>query len=227
MVSGFVMRDGSSGTTNLNITGRTTLPQWALDAGHATAPNGPPVNSNQPLGWYLQDFDYLGDRGFGQGVAFDLDRYNGRWCVTPEFPGGTYAYFVTLAADNSPAFPYIIGRQYYGVKQGGNYGAASTVGFTAVDSPNITTYQGGALAALAVQSLSKNGGQVTLTWSSVEGGRYTIEQTPDLPSGWSNAATNVPGGPFTTPRTISAPGPSGFYRVRRDSVDVYDTVDTP
>ena len=227
MVSGYVMRDGSFGTTNLASAGRTTLPQWALDAGHAAAPNGPAVNANQPLGWYLQDFDHLADRGFVQGVTFDLDRYNGRWCVTPEFPAGTYAYFVTIAADNSPAYPYIIGRQYFGVKQGGNYGATSTIGFSAVDSPNVTTYQGGELAALAMQNLSKNGAQVTLTWSSVEGGRYTVEQNPDLASGWTNAATNIPGAAFATPSTISAPGTKGFYRVRRDSVDAHDTIDTP
>jgi hypothetical protein len=189
------------------------------------------VNANQPLGWYLQDFDHIADRGYAQTTGapvrdFDLDRYNGRWCVTPEFPGGTYAYFVTLAADNSPAFPYIIGRQYYGVKQGGNYGAASTVGFAAVDAPNVTTYQGGELAALAVQNLSKNGGQVTLTWSSVEGGRYTIEQSGNL-AGWSNAATNLPGGAFTKQQTINYTGDKGFFRVRRDSVDPHDTIDTP
>ncbi len=231
MVSGFVPRDGAFGTTNLNVAGRTSLPAWAVRSGHGTAPrgssNGPAVSSSFPIGWYLQDFDYLGDRGYAQGVTFDLDECNGRWCVTPEFPAGTYAYFVTLAADNSPAFPYIIGRQYYGVKQGGNYGAASTVGFSALESPNVTTYQGGALAKLAVQELSKNGGLVTLTWASVEGGRYTIEQNPDLTSGWTNAAANISGAAFSTPRTISAPGTNGFYRVRRDSVDTHDTVNTP
>ena len=29
MVSGFVKRDGTNGTTNLAVTGRTTLPKWA------------------------------------------------------------------------------------------------------------------------------------------------------------------------------------------------------
>jgi len=226
MVSGYVFRDGSFGTANLNTTGRTSLPQWALAAGHATTPNGPSVNTSQPLGWYLQDFDHLADRGYVQGVTFDLDRYNGRWCVTPEFPAGTYAYFVTLAADNTPAYPYIIGRQYFGVKQGGNYGAAATVGFSAVDSPNITLYQGGGLAALAVQDITKTGGQVTLTWSSVEGGRYTVEQSPDL-GGWSNGATNIPGAAFSTERQLSQLGTKSFYRVRRDSVDASDPINTP
>ena len=113
------------------------------------------------------------------------------------------------------------------MKQGGNYGAASTVGFSAVDSPNITLYQGGELAPLGVHSLSKSGGQVTLTWTSVEGGRYTIEQNPDLASGWPAAATNIPGAGFSTQRTVSAPGTKNFFRVHRDSVDAHDTINTP
>lgn len=49
---------------------------------------GPDVNSTYFLGYFLQDYEYV--RGSG-----DLDEYNGRWCVTPDFPSGTYAYFVT------------------------------------------------------------------------------------------------------------------------------------
>lgn len=48
---------------------------------------GPNVNSTYPLGYYLQDFEYVSGSG-------DLDEYNGRWCVTPDFPSGTYAYFI-------------------------------------------------------------------------------------------------------------------------------------
>jgi arylsulfatase A-like enzyme len=227
MITGFVARDGSFGTTNLSATGRTTVPQWAIDAGHFQTPNGPAVNPSQPLGWYLQDYDHLADRGYTQGVDFDLDRYNGRWCVTPEFPGGTYAYFVTIAADGTPAFPYIIGRQYYGVKQGGNFGAASTVGFSAVESPAQMLYEGGANAALAMREINRNGGTVTLTWSSVEGGRYTVQQTNTLGAGWNDLLTNVPGAAFTKDQSLAFPGGSSFYRVRRDSVDAYDTINKP
>src|SRR6185436_20678131 len=37
MVSGFVIRDGRSGTTNLAVTGRTTLPAWAARANNHSA----------------------------------------------------------------------------------------------------------------------------------------------------------------------------------------------
>lgn len=39
-------------------------------------------------GTFVQDYEYA------EGVG-DLDECNGRTCVTPEFPGGTYAYFLT------------------------------------------------------------------------------------------------------------------------------------
>ncbi len=48
----------------------------------------------------------------------DLDEYNGRFCKTPEFPNGVYAYFATI--QNNPydfnsfigVFPYFIGNYY-------------------------------------------------------------------------------------------------------------------
>jgi hypothetical protein len=44
----------------------------------------------------------------------DLDTSNGRYCVTPEYPGGTYAYFMTVDDFNGAVYPYIIGNTYYG-----------------------------------------------------------------------------------------------------------------
>ena len=52
-----------------------------------------------------------------------LDENNGRFCVTPEYPEGTYAYFATIesgSTDSSgpfmgykrPVFPYLIGDNY-------------------------------------------------------------------------------------------------------------------
>ncbi len=39
-------------------------------------------------GTFIQDYEYVPGSG-------DLDECNGRYCVTPEFPEGTYAYFMT------------------------------------------------------------------------------------------------------------------------------------
>jgi arylsulfatase A-like enzyme len=233
MVSGFVPRDGNFGTTNLNTAGRATLPQWAIRAGHGISPvadaaTGPAVSTAFPLGWYLQDFDYLGDHGYTQGTHFDLDECNGRWCVTPEYPEGTYAYFVSIDASFQPAYPYIIGRQYYGVKQGGNWAAASTVGFNGVDSPNVTTYQGGASAETQIDSLEKSGGNVTLRWDSAEGGNYVVETSADLTDWTSIPQVSATGTAFQTQSTVPAATPErSFYRIRSDGVAPYDVIDTP
>ena len=56
-------------------------------------------------GSFIEDFVYRKARG-------DLDENNGRYCVTPDFPNGTYAYFLTFEDDDltTPAYPYIVGN---------------------------------------------------------------------------------------------------------------------
>ena len=45
----------------------------------------------------------------------DLDENNGRYCITPEFPNGVYAYFMTVSlTDKTQGFPYFIGPYYAG-----------------------------------------------------------------------------------------------------------------
>jgi hypothetical protein len=125
MISGYVIRNGLFGTSNLTANGRTTIPAWAARAfGGSSNQSGPSV-SIYPLGRYMEDNDYLGDQGYALGVDFDLDEYNGRWCVTPEFPQGIYAYFVSISANGTPTFPYNIGRAYYGNATGGTVSSIS------------------------------------------------------------------------------------------------------
>ena len=93
----------------------------------AAASYGPNVSASFPIGWYAEDFDFLGDvvkpgtggAHYQQGVDDDLDKPNGRQCVTPEFPGGTYAYFIPIDTNGAPAFPYSIGRYWYSNNTGG------------------------------------------------------------------------------------------------------------
>jgi YHYH protein len=123
MISGFVLRDGSNGSDNLNETGRRSLPAWAarMFGRPATLSQnqiGPDINATYPLGHYIEDYAYLGDLGKTLGKDFDLDECNGRWCVTPEFPNGTYAYFTTIKKDGTPAYPYNMGRRYHGNPSG-------------------------------------------------------------------------------------------------------------
>ena len=58
-------------------------------------------------GFFVQDYFYGGNT--------DLDEHNGRFCKTPEFPNGIYAYFASVTVDSGtikPAYPYFIGKTY-------------------------------------------------------------------------------------------------------------------
>ena len=61
-------------------------------------------------GFFLEDYEFNN--------SGDLDEHNGRFCVTPEFPNGVYAYFSTFESELNgdgnrvPAFPYLIGNTY-------------------------------------------------------------------------------------------------------------------
>ena len=226
MISGFVLRNGTNGTTSLAVTGRTTLPAWAARvAGRASTTlastnYGPAVGTNYLIGHYLEDYAYLGDLGYTQGVQFDLDESNARYCVTPEFPGGTWAYFTTIAADGTPAFPYTTGRRYRGTTQGGEV--------TTISEAVRTNFNGGPNTALAVADAARNAtnGDFTLVWSSVQGGTYQVEVSPSL-SVWSNLGSTVTATGVTTSATESraAQGALGrrFYRVRFTSLAAYQT----
>ena len=52
----------------------------------------------------------------------DLDIHNGRFCSPPDYPKGTYAYFVGIATNSlSPVFPYFIGDSYRAKPEIENY----------------------------------------------------------------------------------------------------------
>ena len=73
-----------------------------------------PSTTAYPLGSFVEDYEVNDDETNAAGETIHLDRRNGRFCVTPEFPGGTYAYFMTYNNANTPAFPYILGDTFYG-----------------------------------------------------------------------------------------------------------------
>ena len=57
-------------------------------------------------GYILGDLtsDYIYDSTVGT-----LDEYNGKFGVTPEYPNGTYAYYMTEDSSGNPTYPYAIG----------------------------------------------------------------------------------------------------------------------
>ena len=89
-----------------NITTRTTLYTGA------TVTAGPAVSVTYPLGYFKEDYEFVSHPN----DASYLDIHNGRFCVTPEYPNGTYCYFATVDANHNSAYPYVVGPTFYGVK---------------------------------------------------------------------------------------------------------------
>ena len=110
-------------------TGHSPIIGWAYDGNPIYGPYGysDPLNkdsttkvlqtgydittvTNRPIGfsngYFVQDYKFNN--------SGDLDVNNGRYCKTPEFPQGTYAYFVGVSTDGQlkPEFPYFIGDSY-------------------------------------------------------------------------------------------------------------------
>lgn len=217
MISGFVPRNGQHGTQNLAVTGRTGLPAWAQRLYNVSSNvlAGPAVGTSYPFGRYMEDNDYLGDLGGTQGTDFDLDEYNGRFCVTPEYPNGTYAYFVSIAADGTPVFPYNIGRAF----RGNPVGAA----VTALAETVTTNYVGGPNSSLILASPKLANGEVTLVWSTVEGGTYQVESSPNLTT-WTTNVTGVAAVGNVGSSPASASTNLNFFRVRQTALASYDSV---
>ena len=224
MVGGFVKRDGTTtGVDNITSTGRT-LPAWMLRNNGNTNVNGPTVSTTYPFGRYIQDWAYLGDLqksagvNYQQGVDFDLNEYNVRYCVTPEFPSGTWAYFVNINSTGTPQFPYMCNRWFYGTPTGGQ--------ITSVAETVTSQFQGGPNRPLTIPNTPVvSGTSVTMTWNAVEGGTYSVDASTNDTT-WTNKATGLTvSNANTKSNTHTALGTSGteYGRVQRTALATYDT----
>jgi len=83
------------------IEDRTSWP----DGTELTAGQVGPSLVEAALGTFVEDYEYVEGAG-------DLDRSNGRFSVTPEYPNGVYAYFLSSDEAGDLAFPYLIGPTY-------------------------------------------------------------------------------------------------------------------
>jgi hypothetical protein len=80
--------------------------------------SGGPSTTTYPLGTFIDDYQWVQSKDTGR---TKLDRNNGRYCVTPEYPEGTYAYFVSTDSSNNPTFPYLLGENFYSLPISSNY----------------------------------------------------------------------------------------------------------
>ncbi|MCB9252026.1 MAG: YHYH protein [Flavobacteriales bacterium] len=104
--------DGTGGIARMkssyslrNINKRT---QWSDGT---DVDDGPDVGGSYPIGYFREDYEYI-----DHSEEDYLDEFNGRFCITPEYPNGTYAYFTTVDSNWNSAYPYIVGPEFYGVK---------------------------------------------------------------------------------------------------------------
>ena len=109
---GYANADGTGGIVRIrsgyqlrSITTRTT------HADGTDVSDGPAVSQTYPLGYFREDYEFV-----QHAEPYYLDAHNGRFCVTPEYPGGTYAYFCTVDEHWNSAYPYVVGPTFYGVK---------------------------------------------------------------------------------------------------------------
>jgi len=84
---------------------------------NGSRPDGPDTGK-YPLGSFVDDYRWVPSVDSGK---TELDQNNGRFCITPEYPDGTYAYFVTVDANEVPQFPYILGVNFYSLPVDSNY----------------------------------------------------------------------------------------------------------
>jgi plastocyanin len=71
------------------------------------AQEGPGAGPDFPPGAFAEDYEFVNGSG-------DLDEFNGRFAKTPEYPQGTYAYFLATTDGGAIAWPYLIGPRYFG-----------------------------------------------------------------------------------------------------------------
>lgn len=109
---------GAYGYANTNGTGGIVRIKSSYQLRtNTTRANGPAINQvvgTQTFfnGYFREDYEYVAhpsDQSY-------LDEHNGRFCVTPEYPAGTYAYFCTVDENHNSAYPYAVGPTFYGNK---------------------------------------------------------------------------------------------------------------
>lgn len=226
MVSGYQLRDGSNGSTDLTQTGRKSLPKWVehLDGRSTTitsAEFGPTVDARIDgevyiLGRYFEDYTYKGDLGLTLGTDFDLNEYNVRFTRTPEYPEGTWAYFTCIHENGTPTFPYNIATRFFGQPEG--------EGITEYPEPVTIAFTGGPDASEGNRSIAWEDDVVVMTWSVVEGGTYRIDTSNDLKA-WDELSQQ----PYLADQTSwvmlysrSELDRKRFFKINRISLEDYD-----
>ncbi len=110
---GFLNSDGTGGITRMKSSYQLRAISVRTHYADGTdVMDGPAISNSYPLGRYREDYEFVSH----DNEPDYLDQHNGRFCVTPEYPNGTYAYFCTVDENWNSAYPYAVGPTFYGVK---------------------------------------------------------------------------------------------------------------
>lgn len=207
---GFANADGTGGVVRMrsgyqlrSITERTT------HADGTVVSTGAPVNTTYPLGYFREDYEFL-----THGEPFYLDEHNGRMCVTPEYPDGTYAYFCTVDVNWNSAYPYMVGPTFYGTVVAGEvpsitesvttYDPSNGVAEETVKSKGVGVYPNptGDLIAVQISGLLRENAGVRLF--DVQGKLVRTETIPQGSTIWYLDTRTLYDGTYTVEVTCGS-----------------------
>jgi hypothetical protein len=118
--------------------------------------------------------------------------------------------------DGTPVFPYNIGRNFYGTPSGGSTNS--------IPATATRTFIGGPSKQHSARSADSGDGVLTLTWDTVEGASYQVEQGADLVN-WTEGSDEFTAQSITQ-ATGDTPSPASeatrFYRLKRTGIADYD-----
>jgi len=142
---GYLNTDGSGGVTRIRSS-------YELKTSRGSG--NTPSEVTWPLGYFKEDYQYLNQSG-----SEYLDEHNGRFCVTPEYPSGTYAYFATVDENWNSQYPYVVAPTYYGQVNGGEVNSVpngatvytSSIGINTMEIPEMKIFPNPASELLTVQ----------------------------------------------------------------------------
>ena len=164
------------------------------------------------------NWKFLGKKG-------SLDAYNGKFAVTPEYPNGTYAYYMIEDSSGNPVYPYAIGPRYYG--------SPLFEGDTPPPAPTIfpTVAEGDVVLS------TDNPGQVSYIKMTKKGDNYFGAATARILGGEGSGATGTPtvqtvtglsltnqGRNYATPPTLIFEGGGGQGAQGAAEVDILGKV---
>jgi hypothetical protein len=180
---GYANNDGTGGITRIksgyqlrNITERTHHHDGT------DVDDGPSIDATYFLGYFREDY------GFNASPQEDvLDEHNGRFCITPEYPEGTYAYFCTVDGDWNSAYPYAVGPCFYGNFERRNVSSVdaettvyipTTNNISILNHTKITVFPNPASDLIAIQLGGLNRNNVQITLSDMNGKKISSTSIP-------------------------------------------------